>query len=183
MIALASIVSERYALSLYEVAKAEGLAEQFLEELRGVAGVFEEYPDYLKVLVIPSIAFEEKKTSLNEVFAGRVHPYMLNFLMLITEKGRVGAIAEMAEAYKELYYFEEGICEVVAVTAAPMTAGNLEKLKEKMESVTGKKVVLNNKVDPKVIGGIMVRIENKQIDATIKTRLNELARQLSQTIA
>ena len=93
MIALASIVSERYALSLYEVAKAEGLAEQFLEELRGVAGVFEEYPDYLKVLVIPSIAFEEKKTSLNEVFAGRVHPYMLNFLMLITEKGRVGAIA------------------------------------------------------------------------------------------
>ena len=108
---------------------------------------------------------------------------MLNFLMLITEKGRVGAIAEMAEAYKELYYFEEGICEVVAVTAAPMTAGNLEKLKKKMESVTGKKVVLNNKVDPKVIGGIMVRIENKQIDATIKTRLNELARQLSQTIA
>lgn len=183
MIALASIVSERYALSLYEVAKAEGLAEQFLRELTDVARVFETYPEYLKVLVTPSIAFENKKTSLCEVFSGRVHPYVLNFLMLITEKGRVGAIAEMAQAYKELYYFEEGICEVVAVTAAPISEANIKKLTAKMEAVTGKKVVLNNKVDPKVIGGVMVRIENNQIDATIKTRLSELAQQLSQTIA
>lgn len=183
MIAVASIVSERYALSLYEVAKAEGLAERFLRELQAVAQIFGEYPEYLKVLVIPSIAFEQKQVSLREVFSDRVHPYVLNFLMLITEKRRIGALAEMAEAYKELYYFEEGICEVVAITAAPITAEQLKQLKQKMESVTGKKVVLQNRVDPSVIGGVMVRIENKQIDATIKTRLSELAAQLSQTIA
>lgn len=180
---MAEIVSERYALSLYEVAKAENKAAALLEELEAVVQVFADNPDLMKVLKTPSIGFPEKKDTLDKVFSGRIDAYLLNFLMLITEKRRIGLLPEMAEAYKQQYYFEEGICEVRAVTAAPMSAELTEKLKEKMCSVTGKKVVLKTKVDASILGGIVVKVDNKQIDTSVRTRLQELAQQLTQTIA
>ena len=112
---MADIVSERYALSLYEVAKDEKQEKGYLEELTAVCGVFRETPDFLKLLTTPSIAFEDKQNVLKRVFEGRIQPFLLNFLMLITEKGRVGLIFEMREAYKEQYYFENNIAEVCAV--------------------------------------------------------------------
>ena len=180
---MAEIVSERYALSLYEVAKEEKKTAELLEELEAVTQVFADNPDLMKVLKTPSIQFSEKKDTLQNVFGGRIDPYLLNFLMLITEKRRIGLLPEMTEAYKQQYYFEEGICEVRATTAAPMSAELTEKLKAKMCSVTGKKVVLKTKVDPSLLGGIVVKVDNKQIDTSVKTRLQELAQQLTQTIA
>lgn len=74
------------------------------------------------------------------MFEGRYEPFLLNFLMLVTDKGRIGLIHEMCQAYKEQYYFENGIVEVLAVTAVPMSAALTDKLRGKMEQVTGKKV-------------------------------------------
>ena len=128
---MASIISERYALSLYEVAKQENKVQEFMDEFNAVCDVFNENPDFLKVLKTPSIQFAEKKNTISAVFEGRIHPYMLNFLMLITERNRIGLIFEMAESYKEQYYFEEGICEVTAITASKMDDAISEKLKNK----------------------------------------------------
>ena len=172
---MAEIVSERYALSLYEVAKEEKKTAELLEELEAVTQVFADNPDLMKVLKTPSIQFSEKKDTLQNVFGGRIDPYLLNFLMLITEKRRIGLLPEMTEAYKQQYYFEEGICEVHATTAAPMSAELTEKLKAKMCSVTGKKVVLKTKVDPSILGGIVVKVDNKQIDTSVKTRLQAVS--------
>ena len=100
------------------------------------------------------------------------------------EQERKKAMNEIKdEIAGQQYYFEEGICEVTAVTASPMDADLTEKLKEKMCSVTGKKVVLQTRVDPSILGGIVVKVDNKQIDTSVKTRLEELAQQLTQTIA
>lgn len=180
---MATIVSERYALSLYELAKDEGRAGQMFEQLSAVAQVFRDNPEFMKVLTTPSIPFADKQQAIKEVFEGRIDPYLLNFLMLITERGRVSLLQEMEDAYKEMYYFDEGICEVTAVTAAPMDEALAEKLRAKMETVTGKKVRLRTKVDETLLGGIVVKVDNKQIDTSIKTRLEELGRAMAQTIA
>lgn len=180
---MATVVSERYALSLYEVAKAENIASEMYEALQTVSDLFETYPDYLKVLTTPSIGLPDKQKTVRAVFEGRVHPYLLNFLLLLTEKRRIGLIHEMAEAYRDLYYLEAGICAVTAVTAIPLDEAQMEKLKNKMAGVTGKQIVLKNQVDPSVLGGVLVRVENKQIDDTIKNRLNELTTRLGQIIA
>ena len=153
------------------------------EALQTVSDLFETYPDYLKVLTTPSIGLPDKQKTVRAVFEGRVHPYLLNFLLLLTEKRRIGLIHEMAEAYRDLYYLEAGICAVTAVTAIPLDEEQMEKLKNKMAGVTGKQIVLKNQVDPSVLGGVLVRVENKQIDDTIKNRLNELTTRLGQIIA
>ena len=180
---MADIVSERYALSLYEVAKDEKQEIGYLEELTAVCGVFRETPDFLKLLTTPSIAFEDKQNVLKRVFEGRIQPFLLNFLMLITEKGRVGLIFEMREAYKEQYYFENNIAEVCAVTAVPMSDALREKLKNKMQAVTGRQVVLETSVDPEIIGGIVVKVNNEQFDTSLRTRISEIAARLTNTIA
>lgn len=180
---MADIVSERYALSLYEVAQEQGEALSYLDELTAVCQVFEREPDFLKLLLTPSIGLEDKQNVLRKVFEGQIPTFLLNFLMLITEKGRVGLIHEMLRAYREQYYFEHGIVEVRAITAEPLSAALTEKLKAKMSAVTGKQVVLQTSVDPSIIGGIVVKVGNEQFDTSLRTRLNEIAARLTNTIA
>lgn len=180
---MADIVSERYALSLYEVAADEKKEKAYLDELSAVCEVFKREPDFLKMLLTPSIALEDKQNVLRKVFEGRVEEFLLNFLMLITEKGRVGLIQSMYQAYKEQYYFENGIVEVHAVTAKPMSEALTEKLKAKMSTVTGKQVVLETSVDESILGGIVVKLGNEQFDTSLRTRLSEIAARLTNTIA
>ncbi len=133
------------------------------------------------MLTTPSIAAEDKQKVLKTVFEGRIEPFLLNFLMLVTDKGRIGLIHEMCQAYKEQYYFENGIVEVLAVTAVPMSAALTDKLRGKMEQVTGKKVELKCSVDPSIMGGIVVKVNNEQFDTSLRTRLEELAARLTGT--
>ena len=169
---MADIVSERYAQSLYEVAKDEKQEKEYLEELTAVCGAFRENPDFLKLLTTPSIAFEDKQNVLKTVFEGKIRPFVLN-----------GLIHEMREAYKEQYYFENNIAEVCAVTAVPMSDALRDRLKNKMQAVTGRQVVLETSVDPEIIGGIVVKVNNEQFDTSLRTRLSEIAARLTNTIA
>ena len=164
---MADMVSERYALSLYEVAQDEKQEKLYLDQLTEVCAAFDSEPDFLKMLTTPSIAAEDKQKVLKTVFEGRIEPFLLNFLMLVTDKGRIGLIHEMCQAYKEQYYFENGIVEVLAVTAVPMSAG--------------KKVELKCSVDPSIMGGIVVKVNNEQFDTSLRTRLEELAARLTGT--
>ena len=180
---MADIVSERFALSLYEVAAEGDKQKQFLDELTAVCKVFVHEPDFLKMLLTPSIAAEDKHKVLRTAFEGRIETYLLNFLLLITDKRRIGLIHEMRQAYKEQYYFDNGIVEVRAITAKPMGAALTEKLKAKMSAVTGKQVVLETSVDESILGGIVVKLGNEQFDTSLRTRLNEIASRLTNTIA
>jgi F-type H+-transporting ATPase subunit delta len=180
---VADIVSERYALSLYEIAAESKEEKLYLDELTAVCDVFEREPEFLKVLQTPSIALEDKQNVLKRVFEGRIQPLLLNFLMLITEKSRVGLVREMCQAYKEQYYFENGIVEVHAITAKPLSKALTDKLKKKMSTVTGKQVELITSVDESLIGGIVVKLGNEQFDTSLRTRLSEIAARLTNTIA
>ena len=92
---MADMVSERYALSLYEVAQDEKQEKLYLDQLTEVCAAFDSEPDFLKMLTTPSIAAEDKRNVLKAVFEGRIEPFLLNFLMLVTDKGRIGLIHEM----------------------------------------------------------------------------------------
>ncbi len=180
---MADIVSERYALSLYEIAAENKKEKAYLDEFIAVCEVLKHEPDFMKVLKTPSIAPEEKRNVLKKVFGERIEPYLLNFLMLLTDKNRISLVQDMCQAYKDHYYFENGIIEVRAITAEPLNDALSEKLKAKMEAVTGKKVVLEKTVDPSILGGIVVKLEGEQYDNSLRTRLDDIASRLTNTIA
>lgn len=180
---MATIVNERYAHSLYEVAQDEDKVQEMLLQLTAVADAMRSTPEFLKMLGAPSIQLQDKKKILQEVFSGKVDQFLLNFLMLLTDKRRIGGLLEMQEAYKQRYYRDQGICEVCVTTAVPMDKKQTDKLKIKLAKLTGKKVILQARVDAAIMGGVVLDLGNEQIDTSIRTRLNELAQKMTQIIA
>ncbi len=163
-----------YGGSLYDLAAEEGLESRILEELDEVTALLKNDPQYLHLLSIPSIPKKERCGLLDEALHGQVHPYVLNFLKILCEKGTLRELSGCARAYRVRYNQAHGILEAVAVTAVPMTADQTARLHEKLETVTGKRIDLKTRVDASVLGGIRLDIEGTELDGTVKNRLANL---------
>lgn len=177
------LVATRYAKSLFEVGVEEKCLDTLLDEMMSLKTIFSENADMLKLLGTPVLPSEEKLKILGELFEGRVSVYVLNFLKILTEKHRIASFDDIAEQFRLLYNKKNNIQEVVAITAIPLSEGLFTKLKLKLEQITGKTVVLENRVAPDIMGGIIIKMENDQIDASVKNRIEELKQHISAIIA
>ena len=167
-----------YGGSLYDLAKEEGLTEQIGGELRQVLALFDENPDYGRFLATLSIAKTERCAALDEAFGGKIQPYLLNFMKILCENGTIGHLKGCAQEYRRRYNEDHGIVEVCAVTAVPMADGLRDKLRIKLEATLGKTVELKCKEDPKCIGGVLLELPGRQLDGTVRHRLDDLGRSL-----
>ena len=164
-----------YGGSLYELALEEGLAGEILEQLNQVIAIFDANPDYWRFLSTLSIAKDERCKALEEAFGGKIQPYLLNFMKILCENGTIGQLKGCAGEYRRRYNKDHGIVEVCAVTAVPMSDVLRDKLLQKLQSVLGKTVELTCKVDPACMGGVLLELPGRQLDGTVKQRLDNLA--------
>lgn len=174
--------AQTYGESLYELARDEGLGAQVLEELQGVAALLRENPDYLALLSLPSLPKKERCAVLDESLRDRVHPYLLNFLKILVENGTIRQVFGCEEAFRRRYDEDNGILEATAVTAGPLDAALLEKLRARLEAKTGKTVRLETRVDPAVLGGVRLELEGERLDGTVRGRLREMQAILRDTV-
>ena len=116
---------------------------------------------------------------LDEALRDRVHLYVLNFLKILCEKGTLRELPGCARAYRIRYNAAHGILEATAITAIAMTAAQTEQLRQKLETITGKKIDLATKIDPSVLGGIRLDIEGTELDGTVQNRLATLRRNIA----
>lgn len=170
--------AENYAQALYSLAMDEGLAETVFNQMVTLDTAFSQEPDFLHLLATPNITKEQRLSILDDSFRGKVQVYVLNFLKLLTEAGYIRAFSGCVKAYRRQYYADHGIVSVVAVTAVPLTDGQHEKLRRKLEMVTGKKIELHCRVDPACIGGVRLDYDGKRIDGTVKNHLDSMRRLL-----
>ena len=167
-----------YGESLYTLASEEKTEERILSELKSIAELFNEHPDYVKILDSPQIAREELMTILNEDFFGKVHRYTLNFLKLLSEKHMVHYLEECLGEYEHHYNRENNIHIVNVTTAKPVKEELIERLVRKLEEKTGGRIMLKKHIDESCIGGIIIETDKKRIDASIKTGLENMERAL-----
>jgi F-type H+-transporting ATPase subunit delta len=171
-----------YGLALYDLAKSEGLTEQILKELSVLRQSFEEEPDFLKLLHTPALSKQERCDILDASFRGKLQPYLLNFLKILTEKGYIHHFSHCCDAYRDQYNRDHGILPVTAVTAVPMTDAQQKRLKEKLEALTGKTVELHSRIDPSCLGGVRLDYDGKRVDDTVSHRLGSIAALLKNTV-
>ena len=144
-----------YGQAIYDLAISEGLGKTILDQLNVLEhSITVEEPGFLKLLSTPTLSKQERCQILDQSFRGKVHPYVLNFLKILTEKGYIRHFSHCVQAYRESWYRDNDILLVEAVTAVPLTMEQLKKLTRKMISLTGKTIELANRVDPSVLGGI-----------------------------
>ena len=175
-------IAKMYGGSLYDLAAEEGLEARLLQDVEEAARILTASPEYLRLLSTPSIPKRERCDLLDKAFRGQIHLYVLNFLKILCENGTIRQFSGCAQEFRRRYNEDNGILEVRAVTAIPMNDALTQKLKDRLTAVTGKRIELSCQVDPACLGGVRLEMDGQQLDGTVQTRLDNIRRQLAQTV-
>ena len=175
-------VGSVYREALYSLAAEENLSTQILEEISILNQSFRAEPDFIRLLCVPNLSVQERCKILDDSFRSTVHPYVLNFLKILTEKGYMRHFSDCCKAFEESYNRDNGILPVTAITAVSLNPAQAEKLTARLCQITGKQVKLHNRVDPEVLGGVRLDYDGKQLDDTVSHRLDAVRSLLKNTV-
>ena len=175
-------IGSNYGGALYELAAAENLSEDILQQLQVLKESFAGEPEFVKLLCAHSLSKTERCAIVQDSFADKVHPYVLNFLKLLTEKGYMRHFAACCDAYRIRYNGDNNILPVTAVTAVALTQEQSARLTGKLEKQTGKIIELTNRIDPEILGGVRLDFDGKCVDDTLSHRLESIRGLLNNTI-
>lgn len=167
-----------YGSGLYDLAMEEGLVEAIMDQLKEVRQLFRENPDYIKLLGEPSIPKAERVKLIDTAFGASLEHYLLNFMKLLCEHNIIREFGGCCEEYTKRYNVDHNITEAVVYSAVPLSEAQAGGLKARLEKVSGKTVLLIQKIDPSVVAGLRVEMDGKQLDGTLKGRMNGLSKQL-----
>ncbi len=177
-----SPICETYGQALYTLAKDEGLTQPIGQELAALQESFRDCPDFIRLLCAPSLSKAERCGILDDSFRGKLQPYLLSFLKLLTQKGYMRHFDGCCQVYAQAYDKDHGILPVTAITAYPMEDSQVQRLTEKLGAKTCKTIRLLQKVDPACIGGIRLEYDGKLVDDTIAHRLDSIGKMLKNTV-
>lgn len=176
-----NIVARRYAKALFALAKKAGkkAPAEYGKDLEAFASVLEASPDLLKVFANPVIAVEDKKAVLTGVVGKlALKPMVANFLSLLADKDRLSYALEVAAFYRTLLDEAEGVLRGQLVTSYALSDQRQDQIKAKLEKQSGKKLVLSFGVDPAILGGVLLKVGDKVLDASLRAQLEILKEQI-----
>jgi F-type H+-transporting ATPase subunit delta len=168
-----SSTARRYAEAAFEVARAHDAAREWIRDLRTALKVMEGtgFDEYFRD---PSVGVQQRLDTINDGFSGKIGPHVLNLLRILTTKERLHLLAQLLREFEDLDREARGIAEAHVVVSRPVD--NQEKLKiaEQLAQTIGKRVEVFLEVDPSILGGIVVRIGDRLVDASVSGNLRRL---------
>ena len=175
-------VATTYGQAMYDLARDEGKSQQILAELSVLDQSLRAEPEFLQLLSSPNIPKEERVQILDSSFRGKIDTYVLNFLKVLTEKGYIRHFSGCCQFYRQCYNKDNGIMPVVAYTAVPLSDELRRKLTAKLSTVTGKTIELDCRIDPETLGGVRLDFDGRQVDGTVRRRLEDIRGLLKNTV-
>ena len=169
---MAKQVSTTYGEALFELAMEENKIDAFFEETKALLAVFSENEEMVKLLSHPKVLKEDKIAFVEGVFQGHTDEQIVGFLTIIIKKDRQGDIPAILEYFIKRVkdYKQIGVASVTSAYA--LTAAKREQIEAKLlETTDYKSIEVNYDVDETLIGGVVIRIEDRVVDSSIKTRL------------
>ncbi len=173
-------IKEEYGCGLFALASEEGLDGEILREIR-ILGELLTW-EYLHLLENPDIPKHERVDLVAKLLDGRVHPYLANFVKIMTERGVSTEISESFEVYERLYREKYHIRKVRAVSAVELSAEQKEKLQTKLETNMKCAVEIEYEIERSLLGGMRLYFDDRQIDDSIESKLKEIGTGLSGTV-
>lgn len=173
---IVSGMAGRYASALFSLAKDSRSIDKVAGELKSFDGLIQDSPDLQLLVRSPVFTAEDQSRALKAVLerAG-ISGLTANFLLLVAGKRRLFAVRTMIRDFLALDDADRGVSRAQVTVAEPLSDGQLTALKSSLAEATGgKSVELDMKVDPEIIGGIVVRLGSRMVDASIKTKLNSI---------
>lgn len=175
-----STVAFRYAKSLIDLAREKDLVEVVYADMLFFRQILTENRLLGLVLQNPVVRAEKKASIVKAVFGGKVNSMTMSFFDIIARKNREAIIDPIAEEYVRLYNLDKGVQLATITTTMPLSAGLREQIKAMVLKTTGAKSVdLQEKIDPTLIGGYVLRMGDEQLDASLRSQLNQVRMQLN----
>ena len=170
---MAQVIKE-YAMALFSLAQETDAVNEISEALDTVSAVMKENPEYTDFLASPNIPKSERTAAIEQAFSGSVPEHVVSFLSILCDRGRIRNLSECISEYRQLCDAANRISVAEISSAVELTENEKSALTKKLEKLCGNSVVLNCTVDPSLIGGMVVSVDGRVIDGSIRHRLHEL---------
>jgi F-type H+-transporting ATPase subunit delta len=167
-----------YARSMLELAEPQGQIEAIGAELSDLRQVLQDNPSFARFLADPGIKDSQRNAAIDRILRGRVSPLVWKLVGVLNKKDRLGILPAIADAYEKLLEERRGIVEVDVTVAQRLSPEQLETVKNRVSQALGKEAVVHQYVDESIIGGIRLRVGDKEIDASVKHQLSTLRQRL-----
>jgi len=170
------MTSNEYALALFESLDKQERTD-VVEWFHLIEDIVTSQPDYIRLMRSPNITDEVKKQLLSDVFSLSPETF-LHFLYVVIDQDRFGDIVEIASIYQTMMYQQDQVMVVQVITAKPLVEKQQVDLQKTLQSTYQKTIVLQEKVQPELIGGIRLEFQGKVLDQSIKSQANRLQQSL-----
>lgn len=176
---MAKLVSKTYADAIFSLAKEEERLDEFWEAAGKVEQIFRQESDFLALFKEPKLSKEEKEQVIREVFGGRIPKEMEGLLLLLMKKGHVDEIASVMDSFIELVKEEKKIGKAQVITAIALPREKKEQVESRLLAITAyRQLEMEFLMEPTLLGGMVIRMKDRVVDTSIRTRLQALSRQL-----
>ena len=171
-----TLQAKRYSQAVFEIARERNELDKWQGDLQKLAHLAQN-PEFVSVIDNPKFSIEDKSKLLKSQVKD-IGQMALNLAYILIHQNKFSLITAISEGYQELWNEYRGIEKAEVTTAVPLDEGEKSKLIERISALIGKKIVLSLKVDPTIVGGIIVRVGGKIIDGSTKSQLAALRSEL-----
>jgi F-type H+-transporting ATPase subunit delta len=175
-------IGQVYSRALFEAAKDGGVLDEIQEQLGAWTEALGENKNLQTFFFSPRFTSAEKKDAIRRIITGADERF-LNFLELLAERHRLPATFRIRRAFDELWREEHKMLPVEVTSAVELDEALVRSIGERIEERTGRRIELTSRVDPEIIGGLVLRVGNKVLDASVSGRLQRLRKQITRAAA
>lgn len=171
-------IAKKYSKALFSLAEEKDKFIKFKKDLNSIKEAFTEHKEFKNVLFHPRIKIEEKKRIFDRIFEEEISQEIYNFIQLLIDKRRIFYIKAIINQFNDLVNDREKILEIEVVSAIELEEDMKDRLKDKLEKGMEYEIILNNTVDPEILGGLVLKIGDKIIDGSIQHELNTISEKI-----
>lgn len=172
-------LTKEYAEALFSLGMEKGKTDSYAESLDTVLGYFRNEPEYIDLLSSPGISGKERAGLFCAAFEGKIEEDVLSFICLLCERGHIRGYEDCVSEYRTLLDASHMISTARVVSAVPLTEDQLKRIKENLEAQSRHSVTVISETDSALIGGVVIEMDGKVIDGSIRRRLQEVKEVIS----
>jgi F-type H+-transporting ATPase subunit delta len=179
---LKGAIARRYAAAIFDIARKQNTIDRTLEDVQGIARVFSNRK-VAYLLIEPKVPTQRKETAVRQALASKVLPTSLNLALLVVQRELVEAMQNIANELEKLVLDYKNEAKAEVATATEMDEAQRNSVKQALERRTGKTILMQTKVQPEILGGVVARVGDQVIDGSVRYRLSALRQQLLRGVA
>lgn len=177
---MAQLVAKRYGTALFELAVEQEKIGIMEEELQGLQGIVESEKDFMEILTHPKITTEEKIGFLKRLFKSNISQEIIGLMVLLVQKNRQEYLLDIIQVFVEKLQEYQGKTTAHITTAVPLSEEQKVSIQKRLKEMVHKEIIVEAKVDKRIIGGLVIRIGDQIIDNSIQSQLKKLSGELKQ---